>query len=122
MFPATYPKSMSPYANHELFGNALIPNSTTLYENPYAKMVSGYSAKKTSRINAQFELRQDLKFITDGLKIRAMGYVERYSEFEVSRNFNPFFIKLTQMNMEISHYCHITTAVLIQLEMLVLNI
>lgn len=93
MFPATYPKSMSPYANHELFGNALIPNSTTLYENPYAKMVSGYSAKKTSRINAQFELRQDLKFITDGLKIRAMGYVERYSEFEVSRNFNPFFYK-----------------------------
>lgn len=93
MFPATYPRSMSPYSNHELFGNALIPNSNTLYQNPYARMVSGYSSKKTSRINAQFEIKQDLKFITEGLKVRAMGYVERYSEFEVSRSFNPFYYK-----------------------------
>ncbi|MCQ5183106.1 hypothetical protein, partial [Parabacteroides distasonis] len=37
MFPATYPISMSPYSKHELFGNALMPGTKSLFVNPYAQ-------------------------------------------------------------------------------------
>ena len=91
MFPATYPRSMSPYAKHELFGNALIPGTKTLYNNPYAQMVCGFQSSKSSKINAQIELSQDLNFITEGLKVRAMGYVERYSYYDTKRRYSPFY-------------------------------
>ena len=91
MFPATYPISMSPYSKHELFGNALMPGTKSLFVNPYAQMVSGFQSSKSSRINAQLEFQQDLKFITEGLKFRAMGYVDRYSYFDTKRRFTPFY-------------------------------
>lgn len=92
MFPATYPRSMMPYAKHELFGNALVTGSnSTLYVNPYAEMVCGFQSSKSSKLNAQIELQQDLDFITEGLKVRAMGYVERYSYYDTKRRFNPFY-------------------------------
>lgn len=91
MFPATYPSSMSPYTKHEMFGNAIMPGTNSLFVNPYAQMVSGYQSSKSSKINAQFEFKQDLSFITEGLKVSAMGYVERYSYFDTSRSFSPFY-------------------------------
>src|SRR5690606_34536816 len=39
MFPAIFPESYSPYATHPLFGNAFVPQTNTLYNNPYAMMV-----------------------------------------------------------------------------------
>lgn len=91
MFPATYPHSMSPYSKHELFGNAMVPGSQSLFVNPYAEMVSGFTSSKSSRINAQLDFSQDLNFITEGLKFKAMGYVDRYSFFETTRRFSPFY-------------------------------
>ncbi|HJT72741.1 MAG TPA: SusC/RagA family TonB-linked outer membrane protein, partial [Chitinophaga sp.] len=95
MFPAVYPASKLPYIEHPLFGSArTVTNgalSSTLYVNPYADMVKGYSVYKTSNIQPQLELKQNLNAITSGLSARAMGYLRRYTYYEVNRSYNPFY-------------------------------
>ncbi len=96
MFPAVYPASLQPFIDHPLFGSAQTRNtdlslSSTMYVNPYAEMVKGYQVYKTSNIQPQLELKQDLSGITPGLSARAMGYLRRVSFYRVNRNYQPFF-------------------------------
>ncbi|QNN40547.1 SusC/RagA family TonB-linked outer membrane protein [Pedobacter roseus] len=95
MFPAVYPASLSPYSNHPLFGNAVSPTGA-LYMNPYAEMVKGYQDKNASTLQTQIEIKQDLKFITPGLTARLMSYARRYSYFDISRAYNPFYYSATE--------------------------
>ncbi|WP_276482711.1 SusC/RagA family TonB-linked outer membrane protein [Paraflavitalea pollutisoli] len=94
MFPAYYPASYAPYAQHVLFGNAFIGNTTSLYSNPFANMVSGFQQYNTSLLNAQIELNQQFNFITPGLSANLMAFTQRYSFFDVSRRYNPFYYTL----------------------------
>ena len=65
LFPATYPAEVAPYyVTHTMFGNTLDGN----YINPYAEMVKGYKETGRAKLETQFELSQDLDFITKGLK------------------------------------------------------
>lgn len=99
LFPAVFDPSDSPYDNHPLFGNALISQaSNTFYNNPYATMVSGFQQYNTSTLNVQLELQQDFKFITPGLKGRVMAYTRRYSYFDLSRQYNPFYYAASPTN------------------------
>lgn len=102
LFPAIYPQTFLPQVTHPLFGNAPRPgmaaNATTgyydswqLYLNPFANAVRGYREYKSSRMLAQFELKQDFGFITPGLSGRVMAYTNRYSYFDVTRQYNPYF-------------------------------
>lgn len=95
MFPAVYPQSKLPYITHPLFGSARTVDAngltSTLYVNPYAQMVRGYSVYKTSNLQPQVELKQDLGFVTPGLSFRTMGYLRRYSFYSVDRSYNPFY-------------------------------
>jgi TonB-linked SusC/RagA family outer membrane protein len=95
MFPAVYPASKLPYLEHPLFGSAQVVNAggitNTLFLNPYAEMVKGYSIYKTSNIQPQLELKQNLNGILPGLNFRAMGYLRRTSFYAVNRNYNPFY-------------------------------
>jgi TonB-linked SusC/RagA family outer membrane protein len=97
MFPALYPSDKLQYIDHPLFGSAQTVNAggltSTLYVNPYAEMVRGYSVYKTSNIQPQLELKQNLNFITPGLSFRTMGYLRRYSFYSVDRSYNPFLYK-----------------------------
>ena len=43
---------------------------------------------------AQFEVKQDLAFITEGLSARAMGNTNRKSYFDVSRFYNPYYYQV----------------------------
>jgi TonB-linked SusC/RagA family outer membrane protein len=95
MFPAIYPASLSPYSKHPLFGNAISPTGA-LYMNPYAEMVKGYQDKNASTLQTQIEIKQDLKFITPGLNVRLMSYARRYSYFDISRAYNPFYYSATE--------------------------
>ncbi|WP_208112364.1 SusC/RagA family TonB-linked outer membrane protein [Pedobacter metabolipauper] len=92
-FPALFNPSDSPFDNHPLFGGALLTDQTSggYYNNPYASMVSGFQQYNTSTLNVQLELNQDFKFITPGLKASVMAYTTRYSYFDLSRQYNPFF-------------------------------
>lgn len=102
MFPTVFPSSYAPQLKHPLFGNAIKPGSSqtpgdgsNLYTNPYANAVSGYQQYNTSTLLAQLELKQDFSFLIPGLNARMMAYTERYSYFDVSRQYTPFYYTLT---------------------------
>ena len=105
MFPAKYPSSMLPFIEHPLFGSATsldLNNQTTnvLYVNPYAEMVKGYQTRKTSNIQPQVELKQNLEGITKGLSARAMAYLKRTSVVSLNRAYNPFYYNATITDTE----------------------
>ncbi|MEO3407674.1 TonB-dependent receptor [Mucilaginibacter sp. CAU 1740] len=91
LFPAIFPSADLPFIKHPLFGNAARGTNGEVYTNPYASMVSGFQQYSTSTLNVQLELKQDLKFITEGLSARGMVYTKRYSYFNLSRQYIPFF-------------------------------
>lgn len=92
LFPAYYPHTQeTSHIKHILFGNY----DQGQYINPYADMVKGYKDYTKSLFLAQFEVKQKLDFITQGLNIRGLFSTNRYSFFDVSRYYNPFFYNIT---------------------------
>lgn len=92
LFPPYFPATPeTDYIQHILFGNY----DQGQYINPYADMVKGYKDYTKSLILAQFELKQKLDFITEGLNVRGLFSTNRYSYFDVSRFYNPFFYSTT---------------------------
>lgn len=95
MFAPSYPADeANQYTKHILFGNA----DKGQYNNPYADMLKGYKDTQTSQMAAQFELKQNLDFITEGLSLRAMFNTNRYGYFDVSRQYVPFFYRIGSYN------------------------
>jgi Outer membrane cobalamin receptor protein len=95
LFPAVFPSEFMPGTNHLLFGNAVAPKGTGPgYVNPYAETVKGYKDWSKSLMYAQFEMKQNLESITPGLNIRGMFNTSRYSYFDVSRYYNPYYYSL----------------------------
>ncbi|MGQ7869211.1 SusC/RagA family TonB-linked outer membrane protein [Sunxiuqinia sp. sy24] len=89
LFPAVYePDAANEYTRHTLFGNY---GEEARYLNPYADLVKGYKDYSRSMMMVQFELEQDLDFITKGLRVRALGHINRYSYFDVSRSYDPYY-------------------------------
>lgn len=91
-FPAVYPATYMQYAKHPLFGNAIMPGTTSaLYTNPYASSLSGYQSYNSSTMTAQLSLKQNFSMITPGLSARAMAYTTRYAHFDVTRQISPYY-------------------------------
>ncbi len=96
LFPAYFPvDSAHVGVNHILFGNA----EKGQYLNPYADMVMGYKQYNRSLMVAQFELKQDLSFVTPGLNFRVMSNTNRQSYFDVSRAYVPFLYNAVGYDM-----------------------
>lgn len=98
MFPAVYPASKLPFMEHPLFGSAQTRNSdlslsSAMYVNPYAEMVKGYQTYKSSNLQPQIEIKEDLKWLTPGLSGRAMAYIRRVSFSSANRSYVPFYYK-----------------------------
>ncbi|MEC3879529.1 TonB-dependent receptor [Parapedobacter sp. 10938] len=92
LFPAYYPADDNhQYVNHIMFGNY----DQGTFTNPYADMVKGYKEYSRSLMQAQFEVKQNLRFITDGLSFRTMLNTNRTAFFDVNRFYNPFFYTLS---------------------------
>lgn len=89
--PYYEPDEQYSYANHILFGN--YGNSS--YLNPYAEVMKGYRDYSKSTMYSQFEFKQKLDFITEGLKARAMVNMNRYSEYTVDRAYSPFYYSIS---------------------------
>lgn len=99
--PVNFPKyyegiAYDQYVNHTLFGN----KGTGNFPNPYADMVKGYKDRFSSTILSQFQLEQDMDFLTEGLKFRGMASVRNYSMNENSREFTPFYYGLAALETE----------------------
>ena len=95
LFPAYYPSEVIPYAQHVLYGNY-----DGDYLNPYALMTRGYKEYGRSNMGAQFELKQDFDFITEGLSARAMINTNRIAYYEMSRYCVPFYYQYTSMGSD----------------------
>jgi len=101
LFPAYYkPDSANIYTQHILFGNY----DKGQYINPYADMTKGYKDYTTSQMSAQFELKQQLNFITEGLSLRALFNTNHYSYFDVSRYYNPFYYQVSMYDKTNNQY------------------
>jgi TonB-linked SusC/RagA family outer membrane protein len=93
--PVDYPPYFLPddshqYAEYILFGNY----DNGRYINPYADMTKGYRETKTSLMLAQFELKQKLDFITQGLNIRALFNTNRRQEYGIRRSYTPYYFSI----------------------------
>ncbi len=98
--PYYKPDIANVYAQHILFGNY----DQGQYNNPYADMVKGYKNYTSSQMSAQFELKQKLDFITEGLSLRALFNTNHYAYFDVSRNYNPFYYNVSNYDKATDQY------------------
>lgn len=96
-FPKYYEKDeTTAFLNHTLFGN----KGNGGLPNPYADMVKGYRDRFSSTILSQFQLEQDLDFITSGLRFRGMASIRTYSMNQNSRSFTPFFYGMAELETD----------------------
>lgn len=101
LFPAYYkPDAANIYTQHILYGNY----DKGQYINPYADMTKGYKDYTTSQMSAQFELKQQLDFITKGLSLRGLFNTNRYAFFDVSRYYNPFYYQTSMYDKAADEY------------------
>lgn len=93
LFPAFFPKdSARANSKHILFGNVGGDGANSIrYNNPYAALLRGHKNSSQSRMSAQLELNQRLDFITQGLTFRGIFNTNRYSYFESSMAYSPFY-------------------------------
>lgn len=85
--PFYEPDAEHQHVQHIMFGGV----KGRAFLNPYADMVKGYKDYTRSLMMAQMELKQDLGFITEGLKFRTMFNTNRVSRYDIERAYNPFY-------------------------------
>ncbi len=101
LFPASFePDEQFSHVTHTLFGNY----DQGQYINPYADMVKGYKDYSKSKMLAQFELKQDLSFVTEGLSMRGLFNTTRYSYFDVRRFYHPFWYSVANYDKHNDKY------------------
>lgn len=101
MFAPVYPGRKG--EDHILFGNQeggpSPSDGTNIYQNPYAKMVTGYSSRDESTVITSFDVDQDLKFITPGLKVKGLISFKNWSKTNVTRSFKPYYYAVTSYDI-----------------------
>lgn len=101
LFPAVFqPDARLQNSKNTLYGNYGNAN----YINPYAELTKGYKESSTSMMLAQFELKQDLKFITEGLRARLLGNTTRNAYFDVVRSSIPFYYMVQSYDQRTDEY------------------
>ncbi|MDD3909525.1 MAG: SusC/RagA family TonB-linked outer membrane protein [Proteiniphilum sp.] len=98
--PSYEPDEQFDYVNHVLFGNY----ATADYINPYAQALRGYRDYSKNMTMTQFELKQNLDMLTDGLTFRTMVNMNRFSEFTVVREYSPFYYSIDSYNLANNSY------------------
>lgn len=109
LFPAFYePDEANMNTKHILFGNNGTAGGTNdnsiLYNNPYAHLLRGQKRSSESRLSAQFELNQNLQFLTEGLKFRGLFNTNRYSYFDSQLAYNPFYYNINTYDDQSNTY------------------
>ncbi|TKG88766.1 TonB-dependent receptor [Puteibacter caeruleilacunae] len=105
LFPAYYrPDEMNLYKDRIFFGNYSEGEGDNLYLNPYAELVKGYKEISTSRLLSQFEVKQDLSGILNGLGARLMFNMNRSSSFTIKRSYEPFYYTIESYDKGTKEY------------------
>ena len=100
-YPAYYlPDAANALTKHILFGNSTIRGG----DNPYADLMHGYKSFSESRMSAQFEVNQNLNFVTRGLTFHGIFSTNRYSYFDLNRNYLPFYYNIKSFDQATNKY------------------
>jgi TonB-linked SusC/RagA family outer membrane protein len=98
LFPAYFPNTIN--ADHTLFGNMQggpqPQYGVNTYRNPYMEMVTGYSNRNENTNIVSFELNQDLKSITQGLRAQGLISFKNWTRTAVTRSFTPHLYEIIQ--------------------------
>jgi TonB-linked SusC/RagA family outer membrane protein len=99
-FPPVYEADPAhQHVNHILFGNTLLGEGGSISKtNPYAEMVRGYTQRDENSITAQVTLSQDLKIITEGLKLQVKVSANTASTSSGTRRYSPYYYALETYN------------------------
>jgi len=100
--PYYQPDSANRLTHHILFGNN-VALTNNLLDNPYADLMDGYKSFSESRMSAQFELTQKVNFIP-GLSFHGIFSTNRYSYFDLSRSYKPFYYNLSYFDPKSGQY------------------
>ncbi len=100
--PYYLPDSANRLTHHILFGNNL-GLTGGLLDNPYADLMDGYKSFSESRMSAQFELTQKLTFLP-GLSFHGIFSTNRYSYFDLTRSYKPFYYNLSYFDPKSGQY------------------
>lgn len=104
LFPAYFPAdSANLKTKHILFGNVGAANNIS-YNNPYAALLRGHKNYTESRISAQLEINQNLNMITQGLNIHGLFHTNRYSYFDSSEGYSPFYYNVNTYDKTTNKY------------------
>ena len=88
-FPVTYPSQ----DGRIMYGNNIISGST-LYTNPYARMMTSFAETNENTLNTVIKIDQDLDFITKGLKINAFVNFKTWSSSYFNRSIAPYYYRI----------------------------
>ena len=104
--PVLYPKIYEPDSQFQNSTHALYGNFGQFgdYLNPYADLMRGYKDESYNNFLATVEIKQDLSFIADGLKLRFLGNTSRYSFYNLERKYNPFYYSLGNYDFQSDSY------------------
>ncbi|MDR2472184.1 MAG: TonB-dependent receptor [Tannerella sp.] len=98
--PYYQPDEYYSYAKHILFGNY----GTGGYLNPYAQSLKGYKDYSKNQALTQFEIKQNLSMLTQGLSARVMLNMDRYSDFTVYRQYIPYYYNISSYDKRTNEY------------------
>ncbi|MBQ0151083.1 MAG: TonB-dependent receptor [Bacteroidales bacterium] len=85
---------------HIMFGNY----DDGSYTNPYANLVKGYKDYQRSQMIAAVEINQNLDFITKGLSFMTLFNLTRLSDYNVFRQFSPYWYTLDNYDSFTNEY------------------
>jgi TonB-linked SusC/RagA family outer membrane protein len=88
-FPPYFPKEEGD-ENIVRFGNAWIKPGVP-GQNPYEYMLSSYKENNYNTLNTSLNLTQDLRFITQGLSLKALVNFKNWSESYYTHTITPYF-------------------------------
>lgn len=98
--PYYEPDQKNEHSKHILFGNY----GDAGYINPYSEALKGYNEYSKNTMITQFVLNQNLDMITKGLTASILVNMDRYSEYSVNRQYNPFFYNISSFNTQDGTY------------------
>jgi len=87
-------------AKHILYGNF----GDGRYVNPYALVQRGYKDYSKNTILAQVGFKQKLDFLTQGLALRGLVNIDRYSEYDITRTRNPYYYSMQTYDLQNESY------------------
>lgn len=91
-FPAYFPRQEGD-DQFIRFGNTEIKPGQ-VGQNPLEYMMSSYKETNFNTLNTSIGLNQDLKFITEGLSLKALVNFKNWSSSDYDRSIRPFFYKV----------------------------